>query len=58
MRTIKRFANEEAGPTATEYAVMLALIIVVCLIAIGGIGTKVNAIFTSINTGLSDGTAS
>ncbi len=37
-----RFLHEEDGPTAVEYAVMLALIIMVCYGAIGfvGSGTK------------------
>lgn len=35
--SIVRFLQEEDGPTAVEYAVMLALIIVVCLTAVGTI---------------------
>ena len=53
---LRRFLREEDGPTATEYAVMLALIIVVSLAAIGALGSKVNAIFTDINTSLGSGT--
>ena len=53
---VRRFLREEDGPTATEYAVMLALIIVVSLAAIGALGSKVNAIFTDINTSLGSGT--
>ena len=33
-----RFLNDESGPTAVEYAVMLALILVSCLAAIGLVG--------------------
>lgn len=40
-----RFLKAEDGPTAVEYAVMLALIIVVCLTAIGTLGTQANATF-------------
>ncbi len=40
-----RFLKTEDGPTAVEYAVMLALIIVVCLTAIGTLGTQANATF-------------
>ena len=36
----RRFVSEEDGPTAVEYAVMLALIIGVCLGAIGLFGTS------------------
>ena len=35
----------EDGPTAVEYAVMLALIVIVCLTAIQAIGTKASAKF-------------
>jgi pilus assembly protein Flp/PilA len=37
---IVNFLNREDGPTAVEYAVMLALIIVVCLVAITALGTN------------------
>jgi pilus assembly protein Flp/PilA len=49
---IRRFLVSEDGPTAVEYAVMLALIIVVCLVAIGQIGTNANATFTSVANSL------
>ncbi len=45
---INRFLKSEDGPTAVEYAVMLALIVVVCLGAITSIGTKASATFTSV----------
>ena len=45
MTRVKEFIGSEAGPTATEYAVMLALIIIVALGAIAGLGTTVNSIF-------------
>lgn len=44
----QRFLVSEDGPTAVEYAVMLALIIVVCLTAIQAIGTNANATFQSV----------
>ena len=37
---VQRFLVSEDGPTAVEYAVMLALIIIVCLTAISSVGTK------------------
>ena len=49
----KTFLKSEDGPTATEYAVMLALIIVVALTAIQTLGTSVQGIFTDVNTGIS-----
>jgi pilus assembly protein Flp/PilA len=40
--------HEEDGPTAVEYAVMLALIIVVCLTAITTLGTNANQVFSNV----------
>ena len=48
MKTLKNFLKSEEGPTATEYAVMLALIIVVCIAAIGTLGGRVNAMFGAV----------
>ena len=45
---VQRFLVSEDGPTAVEYAVMLALIIIVCLTAIQAIGTNANATFNSV----------
>jgi len=42
---IADFLKKEDGPTAVEYAVMLALIIVVCLAAIAIIGKNANSAF-------------
>jgi pilus assembly protein Flp/PilA len=47
-----RFLRQEDGPTAVEYAVMLALIIVVCVAAITSLGTNANATFTSVANSL------
>jgi pilus assembly protein Flp/PilA len=46
------FLKNENGPTAVEYAVMLALIIVVCITAITTLGTNANATFTKVGTKL------
>jgi pilus assembly protein Flp/PilA len=46
------FLNGEDGPTAVEYAVMLALIILVCLAAITSLGTNANASFASTSNAL------
>lgn len=51
----KSFLRSEDGPTATEYAVMLALIIIVALGAITGLGTTVEGIFTSVDSQLPTG---
>ena len=45
---VQRFLVSEDGPTAVEYAVMLALIIIVCLTAIQAIGTNANATINSV----------
>jgi pilus assembly protein Flp/PilA len=46
-QNVQRFLVSEDGPTAVEYAVMLALIIIVCLTAIQAIGTNANATFNA-----------
>jgi pilus assembly protein Flp/PilA len=35
---VAKFLSDESGPTAVEYAVMLALIIAVCITAVGAMG--------------------
>ncbi len=45
---IVRFIEREDGPTAVEYAVMLALIIVVCLGAITTLGQNANSTFANV----------
>jgi len=47
--SIARFLTSEDGPTAVEYAVMLALIVVVCLAAIQSIGTNATTTFTNVS---------
>jgi len=42
------FLKNEDGPTAVEYAVMLALILVVCITAITTLGTDVSATFSNV----------
>jgi pilus assembly protein Flp/PilA len=43
-----RFLTAEDGPTAVEYAVMLALIIVVCIGAITTMGGNANKTFSNV----------
>lgn len=50
--SVKKFLKSEDGPTAVEYAVMLALIIVVCLAAITTLGTNANTTFTSVGNAI------
>jgi pilus assembly protein Flp/PilA len=45
---VQRFLVSEDGPTAVEYAVMLALIVIVCLTAIRAIGTNASTTFNNV----------
>lgn len=51
--SVVRFLKSEDGPTAVEYAVMLALIIVVCLAAVSAVGSNANGKFNKVRTYLS-----
>jgi len=53
LNRVKNFLKSEDGPTATEYAVMLALIIVACITAITALGGSVSDMFTGLSTTLS-----
>jgi len=46
------FLKQEDGPTAVEYAVMLALIVVVCIAAISALGSNANATFSKIGSSM------
>ncbi len=50
---VQRFLKSEDGPTAVEYAVMLALIVIVCLTAINSVGTNAKATFTNVAASMS-----
>ena len=45
---VERFLKNEDGPTAVEYAVMLALIVVVCITAITTLGSNANKVFSNV----------
>jgi pilus assembly protein Flp/PilA len=47
---LRAFLKNEDGPTAVEYAVMLALIIVVCITAITTLGSNANNTFSYVGT--------
>ena len=49
-QAVVNFINDESGPTAVEYAVMLALIIVVCITAVTTLGTNANNTFSYVGT--------
>jgi pilus assembly protein Flp/PilA len=50
---LQQFLVSEDGPTAVEYAVMLALIIIVCLTAISSIGTNASTTFDNVAQSIS-----
>jgi len=52
LSAIRRFVVKEEGATMVEYGLMLALIAVVCLVAVTQIGTGANAMFNSVGASL------
>lgn len=57
-RRLVEFLKQEDGPTAVEYAVMLALIIVVCIAAITTLGENANSTFSFVGSRLAPSTSS
>jgi pilus assembly protein Flp/PilA len=55
---VQRFLHDESGPTAVEYAVMLALIIVVCITAITTLGANASNQFANASLNNAAGAAS
>jgi pilus assembly protein Flp/PilA len=55
IRSAVCFLRAEDGPTAVEYAVMLALVIVVCIASVTTLGTKAKGTFTTVATNLASG---
>lgn len=53
LKPIIQFLESEEGPTAVEYAVMLALILVACINIVTTLGHTVSATFNKVNTTLS-----
>ncbi len=51
-KSVVQFVKKEDGPTAVEYAVMLALIVVVCIAAVTAIGTNSNATFSAVGSAI------
>jgi len=49
---VVEFLKKEDGPTAVEYAVMLALIVVVCISAISSLGSNANSTFSFVSASL------
>jgi pilus assembly protein Flp/PilA len=49
---LARFFADESGATAIEYALIAAGISIVILVAVNGIGDKLNSSFSTVNTSL------
>jgi pilus assembly protein Flp/PilA len=49
---VRRFLASEDGPTAVEYAVMLALILVACITVVSTLGTNVSKTFSTVSSGV------
>jgi pilus assembly protein Flp/PilA len=52
---LARFVREEDGPTAVEYAVMLALIIVVCIASVTTLGSNASKSFSNTSLNIAAG---
>jgi len=52
LRSVSQFLASEDGPTAVEYSVMLALILVACISIVTTLGQSASNTFTSVNTSL------
>jgi pilus assembly protein Flp/PilA len=52
---VRQFLTSEDGPTAVEYAVMLALIVVAIVGVVGQLGTSISSTFASVSTSISGG---
>ena len=50
MTRVQRFLTSEDGPTAVEYAVMLALILVACITIVTTLGKNISGTFSKVNT--------
>lgn len=53
MRThLTRLVKDESGAALVEYGILVGLIAVVCIGAVGTLGTTINGVFTTINANL------
>jgi pilus assembly protein Flp/PilA len=57
-KRLVNFVKAEDGPTAVEYAVMLALIVVVCIAAITTLGSNANSTFSFVGSSVKPPTGS
>jgi pilus assembly protein Flp/PilA len=54
MQLVRRFLTDEAGTTAVEYAVMLALILLVCIVGVAAFGNSQDSYWGRINGQMND----
>jgi pilus assembly protein Flp/PilA len=54
-KNVVKFLKAEDGPTTVEYAVMLALIIVVCIASVTALGNNANNTFQVVKNALPSG---
>jgi pilus assembly protein Flp/PilA len=52
MTLLAKFAKDESGATAIEYGLIAAGISVAIITVVAGLGSKLNATFTTIQTAL------
>src|SRR4051794_24722716 len=52
LKKVRQFLVNEDGPTAVEYAVMLALILVACITIVTSLGTSASTTFSKVNSSL------
>ena len=51
-KLIQRFLNNDSGATAIEYGLIAAGISIAIIAVVNGLGTQLNATFTSVSTQL------
>ena len=48
-KLMTRFVKDDEGAALVEYGILVGLIAVVCIVAVGTLGTTINTVFTTIN---------
>ena len=52
IKNLINFFKDEEGASMVEYGLLVALIAVVCVAVITGVGTSLNTTFANVNTSL------
>jgi pilus assembly protein Flp/PilA len=50
MTAAKKFARNEEGASLAEYGLLLALIAVICMVAIKALGTSISTMFNTLSS--------